>query len=711
MLVAVLLVVWLAWPQGAWGAIAQPDRVPLTLELLQSRLKTPVPIEGVATIDLRRLIIDLRPENATLRDAFYPLVRDRLLRSSIPLGLDFSFSQILGEFDMREIGLRVPLYGESLPANFTAAEQTQLLRDRRRIAQLSQLSRSLVMQAQLPTLQISVLRGPLRLNQTRFENSTNFNNTFFLNALTAQGADFAQAVDWSEARFGSTVSFAGALFRHTARFRSTIFFKRTSFNQARFRDTVTFQSSEFQDTANFSKALFEQPANLTRVVWLGNADFAQTEWQSLADFDRSKFGKSLFLAEATFHQNVTFREAQFIQPINLRGATLQQEADFGDVIFGANAYLNVVGLQFNPDDARIMGSPGEIGRHISVPTLQGNETLLRNIVRNFRLQEQIADANQTEYLMQKLRLSQLWQRLTGLNINTASPAQLRRVGLSDQQIAAIATLRQEQPFRNTNDLLKLDDIDLSTYVKVRDRLVAAQPRALLDQMLSALNGLELLILLLLTAFGTNTNLVFGLGMVAIAFYALLFWLLDRLRRQTPQPIAPTAQETTWMLATNGLLMLLGLSAIFRSGEFPWLSLLCGIIIFVPFPLVLTIIIYRQGRYHDQMDTSYLVEDGSTRQLRILIGRLPNIPRYPFFRERFSPLLWDRRWNWLNYIDFSLNNMLRFGFNDVRLRDEALPGLINAIVWYQWTLGLLYVSLFLWTLSRTIPGLNLLIYFK
>jgi hypothetical protein len=54
--------------------------------------------------------------------------------------------------------------------------------------------------------------------------------------------------------------------------------------------------------------------------------------------------------------------------------------------------------------------------------------------------------------------------------------------------------------------------------------------------------------------------------------------------------------------------------------------------------------------------------------------------------------------------------LKFGFNDIRLRDQHMPGLVSSLVWYQWGLGLLYVGLLLWTISRTIPGLNLFIYF-
>jgi hypothetical protein len=158
-------------------------------------------------------------------------------------------------------------------------------------------------------------------------------------------------------------------------------------------------------------------------------------------------------------------------------------------------------------------------------------------------------------------------------------------------------------------------------------------------------------------------------------------------------------------------MLIGTIAIFRTADLPWLTLTCLGIATLPVPLVLLSVIYKQGRYHNLMDVSYFVEDGGMRQFRLLLGRLPNIPKFAFFRDRFTPIPWNRRWNWLNYLDFSLNNLLKFGFNDIRLRDEYLPGLVNALAWYQWGLGMLYFTLLLWTLSRTIPGLNLLIYFK
>lgn len=677
---------------------------------MQERLKSPIQQDGATALDLRRLVIDLRLENAEFRDQFYRLIQAQLQRSSTPLGLDFSYSLIRGELTVNDLGLRTSLYGQSLPI-FDEAEQAQLQRDRRRLSQLSQLSRSLLIQSQPTSLQITVLRGTVTLMQTRFEGFVNFTNTFFLGRVDAQGATFIQDTDWSEARFGQSASFTNATFQREARFRSTIFFDRARYNQTQFQGSVNFQSSEFQATASFHQATFQQTANFSRVQWCNNADFAQTRWSEKAIFDRDNFTQSLFLTETTFEKIASFRQARFNQSVNLRGASILTQADFGDASFARSAYLNVPDLQFDPKKATILGDPRQIGRVLSVPTLQGNEALLRNLVQNFRLLQQISDANQIEYTTEKLRLRDLHQRLLGTDLNTATSGQLRKAGFSTAQINRIMEVRIQQPFRSLNDLLKLEEIDLATYVKVRDRVVAEAPLTPISWLLDGLNWIGLSTLLLLTRDGSSFWLVFGVGMVAIAHFGVLFWLVDRFRKWHPQAIVPTLEEILWLLGGFSLITTLGLAAIFRTAEHPWLTLACLGFVIIPIPVLLLGLIYWHGRYHDLMDVSYFVEDGSMRQLRFLIGRLPNIPLNPAFRERYTPILWERRWGWLNYFDFSLNNLLRVGFNDIRLRDEHMPGLITALVWYQWSIGILYFALLIWTLSRTIPGLNLLIYLK
>ncbi len=713
----VLLILF--FPLPIWAAPIQAERTPLTLELLQERLHTPTLREGNLTVDLRQMVIDLRPENAIFRDAFYQVLRKELQKTGgKSLGLDLSYSLIMGDFVGSDLGLRTPLYAQAIAPIFTATEQEELERLRQVCLQSlaidlpnSKDCRSLLATESTASSEISVFRGSLTLVQTRFNGEVQFANTFFLQSVDAQGAIFIQPTNWNESRFSRAVSFSGATFRQQNNFQGSIFFNKANFKQAQFQQVADFQGSIFAETANFNQANFQQLAKFSSVQWQRNADFSDVLFANQTLFTKASFEQFLFLTEATFTQAVIFREAQFEQSVNLRGASILNQADFSDARFAKGAFLNVAGLTFNSNQAKILGNPGEIGKMFCVPTLQGNQNILRNLGQNFRQQQQVADANQLEYTKQQLRLIELTRRLVATNINSAAIAKLHKLGFSATQAEAIAQRRQIKPFRNRSELLTLADIDLETYSQLSDRLVVAEPLSLGEWLLQAASWLVLGVLLLLSGYGTNFWLVFGVGGVAIAFFGLLFWLVDRYRRLHPVPIIPTYYETIWMLTSFSILGFLSLLAIFRSAEQPWLTLGCIFIIIVPLPVALLCRLYQQGRYHDLIDVSYFTEDGTMRQLRLLIGRLPVIPRNPTFRERYMTLLWDKGWNWLNYYDFSLNNLVRLGFNDIRMRDEHLPGIIATLAWYEWSLGLLYITLVLWTLSRTIPGLNLLIYLK
>ncbi|NWF59898.1 MAG: pentapeptide repeat-containing protein [Fischerella sp.] len=710
----VLFIFFFALPTSA-----QPERTPLTLELLQERVRTPTLREGNLTVDLRQMVIDLRPENAAFRDAFYQLLRKELQKTgSKPLGLDLSNSLIQGDFIGSDLGLRTPLYAQAIAPIFTTAEQEQL--ERLRVVCLRSLAvslptskdcRSLLATPATASSEISVFRGSLVLEQTHFTGVVQFANTFFLQSVNAQGTIFNQQSNWHETRFSRSVSFANTTFRGESQWQGSIFFDKANFKQTQFQKNAYFQDSFFADVANFNQANFKQLAKFNRVQWQENADFSGVRFVDPAQFTKAIFNQFLLLTEAIFEQVVTFREALFNQPVNLRGASILNQADFSDAGFTKEADLNVTGLNFNSNQAKILGNSGQIGKKLVVSTLQGNQNVLRNLGQNFRQLQQIADANQLEYTKQQLRLAELSHRLVGININSASQKRLINIGFSPTQAEAIAHRRLIQPFRNTSELLTLADIDFETYTQVSSQVVVGEPLFLGGWLLQAWKWLTLSLLLLLSGYGTDFYLVFGVGTIAIAFFGLLFWLIDRCRRLYPVAIIPTTDETMWMLSSFSLLVLFGIFAIFRTAEQPWLTLGCLVIIVVPVPIILLLRLYQQGRYHDLMDVSYFTEDGSMRQLRLLIGRLPVIPRYEIFRDRYMPLLWNRRWNWLNYYDFSLNNLLRLGFNDIRLRDRHLPGIITTLAWYQWSLGILYITLLLWTLSRTIPGLNLLIYLK
>ncbi|MEH1998665.1 MAG: pentapeptide repeat-containing protein [Nostoc sp.] len=718
-----VLSILLFLPPPSWAAQTQPERTPLTLELLQERLRTPMLREGNLTVDLQKMVIDLRSENASFRDAFYQLLRKEL--GAKPLGLDLSYALILGDFVGSDLGLRTPLYSQAIAPIFTPTEQEEL--ERLRFVCLQSLAisttgyayalpnskdcRSLLGTQSTPSSEIAVFRGALTLVQTRFNGEVKFPNTFFLQSVDAQGATFLQPTNWTETRFGRSVSFTSATFYQPSNFQGSIFFEKANFKKIRFQEITDFQSSIFEKTANFNQANFKQLAKFNSVQWQENADFSDVRFANQVQFTKANFNQFLLLTEATFEQSVSFREAEFNQFVNMQGANILNQADFSDARFSTEACLSVPGLTFNSNQAKILGNPGQIGKMFCIPTLQGNQNILRNLGQNFRQQQQVSDANELEYTKQQLRLIEMSRRLTATNINSASVASLINLGFSASQAEAIAQHRLIKPFRNSSELLSLADIDLEKYTQLSDYLIVGEPLSIGEWLLQAWSWLALSVLLLLSGYGTNFWLVFGVGGLAIAYFGLLFWLVDRYRRLHPVPIIPTSYETISILVSFSVLEFFSLLAIFRNAEQPWLTLGCLFIIIVPVPVALLIRLYQQGRYHDLMDVSYFTEDGTFRQLRLLIGRLPVIPRNQTFRERYMPLLGDRRWNWLNYYDFSLNNLLKLGFNDIRLRDEHLPGIISALAWYQWSLGVIYITLVLWTLSRTIPGLNLLIYLK
>ncbi|KST67686.1 pentapeptide repeat-containing protein [Mastigocoleus testarum] len=716
------------------SAYAQTELTPLTIEILEQRINTPILRDGKLTVDLRNMEIDLRPQNGNFRDLFYQKLQQQLQKkqsqkqqsqniSSQTLGLDLSHSLIKGDFLGSNLGFRTSLYSQAIAPILTLQEQEQLGRlyniclDSIAIdIPLSKDCRSLFSQSTVKkqpavSSEINIFRGYLILAQTHFEGKVQFANTFFLQSVDAEGAVFQKNTNWAESRFSRGTVFSHSTFQGETQFQGSIFLETANFKQSIFQNIANFQNIIFTKSTNFKQAVFADVANFQHIQWQGYANFENSHFRNQIQFSQDNFDSFLFLNHVTFDQTVTFREAKFNQPVNLRSANIIDLADFSDAEFALNAYLNISGLAFNSNRAKLLGNPDEIGKKLVVSELQGNANVLRNLIQNFRQLQQIADANQLEYRKQRLQLIQLHRRLLGKNINSASPKSLINLGFSQTQAESIIHRRLAKPFRNKNELLAIADIDPNMYARLNSRVVISEEFSVTGWLILVWKYLTLASLLLLSGYGTNFWLVVGIGIIITAHFGLLFWFVDRFRRLHPKPIIPTSYETISMLVSFNILLLFGFFAIFDNTYSFGLTIGYLTLIIVPFPSLLIFQLYKKGRFHNLMDVSYFSEDGTLRQLRLLIGRLPVIPRYQLFRERFMPLLWERRWNWLNYYDFSLNNLLKIGFNDVRLRDEDLPGIISTMAWYQWSLGILYITLLLWTLSRTIPGLNLLFYLK
>ncbi|MEB3310584.1 MAG: pentapeptide repeat-containing protein [Snowella sp.] len=637
------LLIILFWILNNHPALAVSERTILTDILLQERLSHPVLNDGALIIDLQNLDIDLTPENVEFRDQFYQQLQSQLNRSVKPLGLDLTNSLIRGDFNLNKLGFSVQLSQTTFPQKLMASEQQLLASDPAFVSELGE-----------QTTTLNVFRGLLKFNNVSFLGKTDFSKTFFLQRVEGKNAKFGQDSIWTEARFGRDLDLSQALFKHNLDFSQVTLFGANKFRQTKFQGITDFKDSHFWTEANFQGARFLQLVYFTDIQWLKDVHFEQVHWSDRVLFSQSHFFQNLDFNNATFEKSAAFRSVRFNNSIDFADVKLLGQLDFSNAIFFPKAQINVSGLAFDSDQAKLLGDKSIIGKVISLSSLEDNETVIRSLVRNFRNLEQIPDANQVEYTAQQLKSQQLTQSLLQLPKNARS------------LFNWIAQF---------NDWLML-------------------------------NGL-----LLFSNYGTNVKLVLGVGIITVAYFGAIFWLLDRVRRWHPFPILPDQQETIYLSSSFIGLMIVGLTNIFTSTTTPYLTLLALVLLLIPVPAFLIGRLYYQGRYHDLLKTSYLTQDGSMRQLRLLIVRLPIIPEFPLFRERYTYLNWERHWNWLNYYDFSCNNLIKIGFNDIRLRDEHLPGIVSFLGWYQWILGVLYVSLLLWTVSRTVPGLNLLIYLR
>ena len=623
-------------------AIAQTEiRSQLTPEILEARIQDLDRQQARKAIDLSNFIIDLANTESEFNLSFYQEINNAIARASQPIDLNFSGSIIQGDLRLNQLGIASSIGMGALSALFTDLE-------REKIAQIYPLNETTI---EIPV--VNIFRGAIYGDRTVFTGNVDGSNSLYLQSLTISEANFQGDSNFSQANFAKNVNLSQTLFAGKANLSHSHFFAPAKLMNAEFQMLADFSQSQFEARVDLSQTLFLQLADFTRSVFIDTVDLSQSIFRDRLIFAKSKFLNSLILVNSSLEKTVTLRDIYLNSLIDLQDAHLLNRLDFSNAFFKPQASINVSGLAFDAAEAQIIGQSGVIGKFLKISRLQGNETVFRNLIRNFRGLEQIADANNLEYEQKQLEVRAISDRL----------------------------------------------------FKTSWRKVFTWGWILLVPQWSILN-----LLLLLGDYGTNINLIFTLGIVTITFFSFLFWLIDRYRPHISQPIIPSQGEIAVMLFSYLTINILSTIDIFITTEQFWLTMSAIAFVLLPVPITITSLIYQRGRYHQLLDRSYFVENAEFREFRLLIGRLPIMPRFPFFRDRFMPILWDRRWNWLNYYDFSLNNIFKLGFNDIRLRDRHVPGLISTLVWYQWCLGVLYIVLLLWTLSRTIPGLNLLIYF-
>ncbi|MGL5074586.1 MAG: pentapeptide repeat-containing protein, partial [Waterburya sp.] len=437
--------------------------------------------EGKETIDLSNYIIDLSNSDSEFSQQFYQKINNTISRASNPITIDFSHSIIRGDFKLNQLGIYSPVEAGALSSLFTPLEQEKI-----------QQYYPVVNNDGKQILKINILRNSFEFNETIFTGQVDSTNSLFLQPLIAKAAIFQNSVKFNQSIFGKEVNFNEAVFSQNSNFFHSHFFAKSKFKRTIFQGITDFSNSQFEAVIEFNEALFEQLTDFTRCVFLQPVNFSKTRYRDRLILAKTKFLDALIFINSTFEKTVTLRDIYANSIINLQDAHLLNILDFSNAFLTPQARINASGLAFDDAEAKIIGETGRIGKFIVVQHIQGNETVLRNLIRNFRSLEQIADANYLEYQREQLRAKQISDRLTQILW---------------QQIFTWSWL------------------------------------SLIPQWM----GLKLL--LLLGDYGTNINLLFNVGIMAIAFFSFLFWLIDRYRPFISQPMIPSRYEISVMVGS------------------------------------------------------------------------------------------------------------------------------------------------------------------
>ena len=518
----------------------------LTIEILESKTHNLTQQEGRDTIDLSNLIIDLANTDSEFSQSFYQEIDNAVSRAGSPIGLNFNNSIVQGDFKLKQLGIASAVGEGALSTLFTPLEQEKINR-------YYPIETDIALHAP----RVNIFRGSLYFDRTVFTGKIDGSDSLYLQSITANASTFQENSNFSQATFAKKIDFSSATFHQNANFIKSHFFSTAKFNSAEFQKIIDFNNAQFETLAEFKQTLFLELADFTRSVFIDTVDLSQSIFRDRLIFAKSKFLNSLLLVNTSFEKTVTLRDIYLNSLIDLQDAHLLNRLDFSNAFFTPQASINVSGLAFDATESKILGQPGIIGKYLQINRLQGNETVFRNLIRNFRSLEQITDANNLEYEQKQLQEREISDRLTKTS--------WRKV-------------------------LTWGWINLVP------------------------QWLILNLLLLLGNYGTSISLIFSIGIITITFFSFLFWLIDRYRPHISQPIIPRGGEAIVMSISYMTFNILSIINIFIATEEFWLTMSAIAIFLLPIPIIITSLIYQRGRYHKLLDRSYFVENAEFQRI-------------------------------------------------------------------------------------------------
>lgn len=167
-----------------------------------------------------------------------------------------------------------------------------------------------------------VIRGPVTLTGTTFEQPVDFSQTLFL-----------EPVDGADSIFLREAYFISGRFLQPVRFANTAFGPHSRFHRAHFYDAVNFQQAGFSGLSEFLEVTFDKDVNLSRTSFKQGTGFSGARFRALLDFSEAVFDREAFFTFTVFEGDAYFRRATFRSVADFSDAEFKGVDDFAKVLF------------------------------------------------------------------------------------------------------------------------------------------------------------------------------------------------------------------------------------------------------------------------------------------------------------------------------------------------------------------------------------------
>lgn len=254
----------------------------------------------------------------------------------------------------------------------------------------------------------------MRIVNSRFKGSVNFNNVIFKGPCTFSGtvfekdANFENCIftkfaDFKETEFGSRASFLNAKFIEGTDFGKTKFLDYADFTAANFTKNSYFSEAQLNDKSSFSGAIFEKDSYFTGTKFIGESYFSGTQFNSSTYFKEAQFSNSNF-DRTRFKGYAGFWITLFTGRVYFTDTVFEGDTYFAESQFRDDAFFDGAIFHKKLDLSRAKFDRIYIEWNSIKDNLVYDGSAYLSLIRNFKNLESFEDADACYYQYRKLSL-------------------------------------------------------------------------------------------------------------------------------------------------------------------------------------------------------------------------------------------------------------------------------------------------------------------